>query len=304
MALIGIASNPWLLGLGLMLAGASPGWAYPPMPGVAEAVLPSDRRERALAWINAGTSFGVLISGPLALWAGANWRLAWLLFAGLALLAVGWYWRQLPTEPWKREDQPSVPWQWRWFTKLPVVRLLIVALITGVTSSIFWTFAVDVLVTAGGISSAMSTTFWVVVGVAGILGAQAGQLIERYGLSLVLRGTVGLLAAALAGLGFFPSILLVGLGSGLFFGFGFIMMTGILAIWSSRLFPALPSVGLGTALLLTGSGQVVGPWLAGLLIDRISLPPVFIIAALVMAGAILATPSQIQAPGSQAETQS
>jgi predicted MFS family arabinose efflux permease len=303
MALIGFAADPWLLGLGLMLAGASPGWAYPPMPDAVEAVLPGDQRERALAWINAGTSFGVLLSGPLALWAGANWRLAWLLFAGLSLLAVGWYLKQLPTGPWQRAAQSAVPWHWHWFMTLPVVRLLIVATITGVTSSVFWTFAVDVLVTAGGVSPAMSTAFWVLVGVTGILGGQAGRLIDRYGLPLVLRGTVGLLAAALAGLGLFPSILLVGLGSGMLFGFGFIMMTGILAIWSARLFPALPSVGLGTALLLTGSGQVIGPWLAGFLIDRIMLPPVFLIAALVMAAAIPATPSRIHAPDSQPEPQ-
>jgi predicted MFS family arabinose efflux permease len=303
MFLIGVSSGPWLLGLGLMLAGSSPGWAYPPMPGVAETVLSQDRRERALAWINAGTSFGVLLSGPLALWAGANWRLAWLMFAGLAFLAVGWYWRQLPIRPAADADQPSVSLQWRWFTEPQVVRLLIVAAITGITSAVFWTFAVDVLVKAGGVSSAMSTTFWVVVGVTGILGSQAGMLLARYGLPMVLRGTVGLLAASLAGLGLFPSIWLVGLGSGVFFGVGFILMTGILAVWSVRLFPAVPSVGLGTALLLTGSGQVVGPWLAGFLIERITMPPVFLIAAVLMAGALLATPSRVYAPDIQPEPQ-
>jgi predicted MFS family arabinose efflux permease len=112
---------------------------------------------------------------------------------------------------------------------------------------------------------------------------------------------VGLLAASLAGLGFFPSIWLVGLGSGVFFGIGFILMTGILAVWSVRLFPAATSVGLGTALLLTGSGQVIGPWLAGLLADQITLPPVFLITALVMASAILATPSRVQAPDIESE---
>jgi predicted MFS family arabinose efflux permease len=296
MALIGIASGPWLLGLGLMLAGASPGWAYPPMPGVAEKILPRNQRERALTWINAGTSFGVLLSGPLALWAGANWRLAWLLFAGLALLAVGWYRSQLPAVPHPQGVLSSVSLHWSWFTPPQVVRLLIVAVITGVASAVFWTFAVDVLVTAGGVSPAMSTTFWVVVGVTGILGGQAGLLLERYGLPLVLRGTVGLLAASLAGLGLFPSSWLVGLGSGVLFGVGFILMTGILAVWSVRLFPAVPSVGLGTALLLTGSGQVASPWLAGLLADQITLPPVFLITALVMAGATLATPARVQAP--------
>jgi predicted MFS family arabinose efflux permease len=301
MALIGFASGPWMLGLGLTLAGASPGWAYPPMPGVSEAVLPRERRERALAWINAGTSFGVLLSGPLALWAGANWRLAWLLFAGLAFLAVGWYLRQLPAGLRQQAVLSSVPLQWRWFTAPQVVRLLIVAVITGVGSSVFWTFAVDVQVKAGGVSPAMSTTFWVVVGVTGILGGQAGMLLERYGLPLVLRGTVGLLAASLAVLGLFPSIWLLGLGSGVFFGVGFILMTGILAVWSVRLFPAATSVGLGTALLLTGSGQVIGPWLAGLLADQITLPPVFLITALVMAGAMLATPSRVQAPDIQPE---
>jgi predicted MFS family arabinose efflux permease len=296
MALIGLASGPWLLGLGLMLAGASPGWAYPPMPGVAETILPRDRRERALTWINAGTSFGVLLSGPLALWAGANWRMAWLLFAGLALLAVGWYWRQLPAVPPQQVAHVSMPLHWRWFTPPQVVRLLIVAVITGVTSAVFWTFAVDVQVKAGSLSPAMSTTFWVVVGVTGILGGQAGLLLERYGLPLVLRGTVWLLTAALACLGLFPSNWLIGLASGVFFGIGFILMTGILAVWSVRLFPAKPSVGLGTALLLTGSGQVVGPWLAGLLAEQITLPPVFLITALVMAGATLATPERVYAP--------
>jgi predicted MFS family arabinose efflux permease len=153
-----------------------------------------------------------------------------------------------------------------------------------------------VQVKAGGVTPAMSTTFWVVVGVSGILGGQAGMLLERYGLPLVLRGTVGLLTASLACLGLFSSFWLVGLASGVFFGVGFILMTGILAVWSVRLFPTAPSVGLGTALLLTGSGQVVGPWLAGLLAEQITLPPVFLITSLVMASATLATPSRVRPP--------
>lgn len=296
MLLVGLAHDPWLLGLGVTLAGASPGWVYPPMPTVAAAVLPVARRERALVRINAGTSFGVLISGPLALWAGTNWRLAWILFAGLALVSLVWYLQRISVAPPHRANLSSVTLRWHWFTTPQVARLLIVSAITGLTSSVFWTFAVDVLVTIGGLSSGFGVAFWVVVGVAGILGGHAGILLERYGLPLVLRGTVGVLTTALAIVGLFPFNWLAGLVSAILFGTGFILMTGMLVLWSVRLFPGVPSVGLGTVLLLIGAGQVVGPGLAGSLALQIPLPFVFILAAVVMGGAAVAAPSREYAP--------
>lgn len=290
MLLMGLATHPWLLALGAVIAGMSAGWVYPPMPVVTTALLPASSRDRALAWINAGTSFGVLLSGPVALWAGSTWRMAWLIYAVLAVAALLGYIRILPPALNAPDAGTTPAFRWVWFARPPVPRLLLIAALTGMTAAVYWTFAVEVLVSGGAVSPTAGTFFWVVVGVAGIFGARAGSLLERFGVPAAVRGTVGTLAVALGLVGLFPGDWRTALSAAVLFGTGFILMTGILAVWSVRLFPEAPSVGLGAALLVIGIGQVVGPWLAGILATYVSLPVVFVGAALLMSSAVLLTP--------------
>lgn len=88
MAMIAAAPTAFVLACGVFIAGSSPGFAYPPYADVIARHVAPDRRDIVYAWINSGTGFGVAVAGPPALWNGTDWRLAWLAFAGLALVVT------------------------------------------------------------------------------------------------------------------------------------------------------------------------------------------------------------------------
>ena len=90
MALIALAPNTWVLVLGIMLAGTSPGLAYPPLSDAVMQLIAEPQQNRTYAVINSGTSVGVIIAGPAALLAADDWRLAWAGFALFAAAATAW----------------------------------------------------------------------------------------------------------------------------------------------------------------------------------------------------------------------
>jgi hypothetical protein len=56
-----------------------------------------------------------------------------------------------------------------------------------------------------------------------------------------------------------------------------IMMTSaVLAVWSGRLSPALPSLGFTVTLLATAAGSVIGPAFAGWALDGVGAAPTFL----------------------------
>lgn len=68
-----------------MLAGSSTGLASPPMAAAVAAAVRPERQSATNTIINTGTGAGVVMSGPVALMMGDQWRLA---FAGFAVAAI------------------------------------------------------------------------------------------------------------------------------------------------------------------------------------------------------------------------
>jgi predicted MFS family arabinose efflux permease len=99
MLLIAVSNGPRLLAAGVLLAGTSADFAYTPFSDAVVRLIPEGKQARTYAVINSGTSFGVLTAGPVALWAGASWRTAWLVFAAVALVAAIWNGLLLPSGP-------------------------------------------------------------------------------------------------------------------------------------------------------------------------------------------------------------
>ena len=81
---IAVAPSPLLLATAVMLAGSSTGLASPPMAAAVAVIVRPDRQSLTNTIINAGTSAGVVLSGPIALMLGGQWRLA---FTGFAVAA-------------------------------------------------------------------------------------------------------------------------------------------------------------------------------------------------------------------------
>jgi predicted MFS family arabinose efflux permease len=269
MAAVAGAPTAWVLALGVLVAGSSSGLASPPM---GEAVVTSIREEsqdRANALINSGTSIGVALSGPAALVVAERWRTAWLTFALLGGAVVVWNAIVMPRKPVgddrpERVAQADVPeLSIRYLVGPRSLQLFAAATGVGFASAAYWTFSRDLLTQAGDLSLAGSTLFWTVIGVSGLAGGLAGDLVRRFGLLTAFRASLLSMAAAIGLLAAAPGALLSAYLSGALFGSSYIMLTGIILIWSVWVFHERPSAGLGAAFLLIAVGQVLGTPIAG-----------------------------------------
>lgn len=202
MALIAAADGAAGLAVGVLMAGSAAGLAFPPYADiVAHTVRPE---QRAVAWsaISSGTGWGVALAGTVAIALGARWRTAWLVFAGLAVLAGVIAVVAAPARADPVTRTPRLQWSW-----LPCPRsrpLLVSALLVGAGSSVWWAFSVDAL-RAAGLAETPARSVYAVCGAAGVLASATGAVAARTGLRrcylvacLTLVAAIGLLAVAAA----------------------------------------------------------------------------------------------------------
>jgi predicted MFS family arabinose efflux permease len=133
----------------------------------------------------------------------------------------------------------------------------------GFASAAYWTFSRDLVVRFGDLSGASSTIFWIVIGVSGLAGGLAGDLVQRFGMARAFRVSLLSMAAAIGLLAAAPSAPPLAYSSAALFGSTYIMLTGIILVWSVSVFHERPSAGLGAAFLLIAVGQVFGALTAG-----------------------------------------
>ena len=155
--------------------------------------------------------------------------------------------------------------------------VLLYAAATGVgfASAAYWTFSRDLVVQTGDLSVAGSTLFWTVIGVSGIAGGLAGDLVRRLGLARAFRASLLCMAAAVGLLAAAPNVLLLAYLSATLFGSTYIMLTGIILVWSVSVFHQRPSAGLGAAFLLIAVGQILGSLIAGMVAGAAGLLSTF-----------------------------
>jgi predicted MFS family arabinose efflux permease len=283
MLLAGLSGTPLVLALGVLVGGASSGLVFPPFSDAVEVLVAPARRARTLAAVSSGTGYGVAIAVPIALVAGSAWRSAWLAFAAISMLVTLWAARVLPsagTRPTPR-DLPRI--SWRWLVCPRSGPLLVGGLLLGLAVSVYWTFAVDYLVTEGALLVSTSRLFLALVGAASVLGVLAGDLLRRVSpagafsaLTAMLAGSLGLLAAA-------PTSFGAAALSGVLFGASFNLIVAIQSIWTSRVFAERPSAGLAAVMFMLGLGLLIGPPAAGLLAERLGLRAVLLLAAVLAA---------------------
>src|ERR671920_455383 len=202
MATVAGAPAAWVLALGVLLAGSSSGLASPPMGEAVATTIPEESQDRANALINSGTSIGVALSGPAALLLTDQWRIAWVAFALVGGAVVVWNAFAMPRKP-VGEDRPQGAAQTavprlsvRYLLGSRSVALFAAAMGVGFASAAYWTFSRDMVVRLGELSGSGSSMFWVVIGVSGLAGGLAGDLVQRFGLTGAFRVSVLSMAAA------------------------------------------------------------------------------------------------------------
>lgn len=291
-AVVGIAAvagapAAWVLAVGVLVAGSSTGLASPPMGEAVALSVPEQRQDRSNALINSGTSVGVAVSGPVALLAAEQWRLAWAAFAAVGLAVLAWNALALPAklggkspgsaaiaEPGRSPVTPEL--SGGYLLRRRSLALFAAASGMGFASAAYWTFSRDVVVQAGGLGESGATLFWTVIGVSGLAGAAAGDLVKRFGLGRPFAGSLFVLAGATTLLVAAPGTLALSYVSAALFGSSYIMLTGIILVWSVAVFPERPSAGIGAGFLMIAVGQVVGSPVAGTIARAAGLQTAFL----------------------------
>ena len=284
MAAIALAPSPVVLAAAVLFAGVSAGLASPPLAEAVAARVAPDDQGRANTLINSGTSAGVALSGPVALAYVEAWREAYLLFAVLAACVTSWVWLTLPARaPSSGAAKSGVTCRALW---RPAARpLMLAALGAGASSAIYWTCAGEMMVEVGGLPASITSTAWVVIGLAGFAGGTAGDLVGRHGVGTVHGTSLMALAMAILIIGLLPGSLGVAYVAATLFGAAYIMLTGTYLVWGVRTFADRPAVGLGLPFLMIALGQAAGAPVAGVVIGIMGHSATFA----VFAGLALAT---------------
>ena len=285
-SIIAVAPSAWLLAVGVLVAGCSTGIASPPLAAAVAQVVPAAAVDRAQTVVNGGTGIGVVLSAPIALLLLGHWRAAWAVYAIVAALVTIWVILAVPSSSSHRPASRGEP-SWR----PGVTGLLAASLLTGVGSVAVWTFGRDLITTVGGADSTRSSLMWIVLGAAGIIGAFAGDAVQRIGLhrawvaATVTMATASLLLAAA------PSGLVAIVVAATLFGGAYIALTGLLLLWSIRLYPDKASFGVGLSFFTIAAGQALGAPAVGALIDAAGARTAFVTVAVVGLCAVVLRPA-------------
>jgi predicted MFS family arabinose efflux permease len=290
MLLVAGAGGPLTLALGLVVAGVSSGLVYPPLADAVQQRLAVAARPRALAIISSGTGWGVLVSVPIALALGSSWRTTWIVFAALALGVTLWAGHALRGVAAAGTGVERL--RLAWFLCPRSGPLLAGALLVGLGSSVYWTFAVDLVANDGGMGAASARFVLAFVGAASLAGAFSGELVERLGARPTIVAGALALSASLALLAAAPGSWLAVVPSAILFGGAYNVLLAVDAIWSARVFSQRPATGLAAVMFLLALGLLAGPAVAGLVATSLGLPAAFLAGAAVVAATALLAPRE------------
>ncbi|APM40258.1 MFS transporter [Clostridium kluyveri] len=289
---IALSQNLYMLSISTFIAGIGSGLSSPAFSKIAAVNLKPEERDKGNTWINTGTSFGLIISGPLALFFSNYWRLAYIFFAAISFIVILWNRRSIPKTDlqFKQSDLPigrKNGWNISWKRS---IHLFTAAFITGISSSIYWTFSRSFLKAEYDMSTMESMFFWILMGIAGILGGVAGNFIRQFGLATSYRGVLLVLLASIC-LITIPSTISI-YCSALLFGISYIFITGVFIVWGVKLFVEAPFLGVSLSFLSLGIGQSFGSLTAGSIIDLASYAFGFLLfAGIGLCGLFVRTPT-------------
>jgi MFS transporter, DHA1 family, inner membrane transport protein len=297
------APDPQVLAAGVLVCGLSTGLSSPAMVQAVHLAVAPALRGRVNATVNAGTSLGIAAAMPAVLvWPDA-WRLAYGIFAGLAAVALLAALVCLPRGTGARQaGQAGTPLtRIDWRTWADIGRLSALALAMGFVSAVYWVFAPDFAVQAGDALGGQTAWMWLAVGLAGLSGAAAGDLIAKYGAAMSHTFAFAVMSAALTLLAAGPGELALAVASAACFGAAYMTLTGFYLVRSVQIMAERPALGPVFPLLATSVGQVVGSPVAGWMIAQQGYGPTFgAFAAVGLAVAALslwlaAAPAQVAA---------
>lgn len=284
---ISIASNALTLSLGVIFAGASSGLISPPYGYAISLWIKWEQQGKANTWINSGTSIGLVFTGITAMLVFIDWRSVYLIYGIIAILITVWNFFIIPSLKHNININPG---------SLNILdisaskRIIFASTILGISTAPYWTFSKSYVQNTDHYSPVALSIFWILIGVAGVLGGISGRMIDQYGLKFSYFLGVILMAAASILLALTPFIWIVPFLASLLFGASYIFITGVLLVWGVKLFVKNASLGIGIPFLMLAVGQVIGSVLAGPIVEELGYTFTFVIYGIIGLTPILTYP--------------
>lgn len=275
---ISIASNALTLSLGVIFAGASSGLISPPYGYAISLWIKWEQQGKANTWINSGTSIGLVFTGITAMLVFIDWRSVYLIYGIIAILITVWNFFIIPSLKHNININPG---------SLNILdisaskRIIFASTILGISTAPYWTFSKSYVQNTDHYSPIALSIFWILIGVAGVLGSISGRMIDQYGLKFSYFLGVILMAAASILLALTPFIWIVPFLASLLFGASYIFITGVLLVWGVKLFVKNASLGIGIPFLMLAVGQVIGSVLAGPIVEQLGYTFTFVIYGII-----------------------
>jgi predicted MFS family arabinose efflux permease len=296
MLLISVSWGVAPLAVGAVLAGTSPGFCWAPFSDAVAMLVEKERRNRVLSVVSTGTTFGLILAGPVVILVSriggySGWRYALALFAVAAFGSAIWNLKLLPNEPYRdsgaRTDEKL---DIGWFVGRKSASLLGQAFCYGLIAAFYYTYAVD-LVRRFGFSEEWGPILWSLVGVAGVTGIVSGDAVSRFGLGRCLVASLLVLGASIGALSFASGSGLLVAGCALAFGVSYMPIAAFLALWSGNIFSERPAMGFSAVLFALAVGSIVGPAMLGAVAGATDLKAAFWCAAALTVFSIVLKPT-------------
>ncbi|QQK75290.1 MFS transporter [Salicibibacter cibarius] len=291
MGIISMANGAIALGIGIFIAGLSTGLSSPPYADVIKKWVALDKRSPTNTWVNAGTSLGTALTGVMVIFMGSNWRLTFLLFTIIAIIILILNYKVIPQTKVTNKIHQTRAFHVTKKELMNAYPLIISSLLLGISSAAYWTFSRDLVFQMENIPEVLTQGFWIIIGLAGVLGGFAGYFSSHIGLLPSYRLCVIFLGASSVLLGLFTNVLPVVI-SAISFGSSYIFMTGVLIIWGINIFKTNASFGLGFPFLLLALGQVFGSLVGGVVAEFLGYEAMFILFAMMSFMALLFKPKK------------
>jgi predicted MFS family arabinose efflux permease len=167
--------------------------------------------------------------------------------------------------------------------------VLAAALLIGLGSATFWTFAVD-QVRDAGLDQAAGRILLGVAGITSLAGLAAADAIARLGARLTFVLTALLEAAAIAVIAVAPHRLAAVLVAAAAFGAAYNTIVAVNVLWATRVYAERPAAGVAAATGAQGVGLLAGPLTGGIFAETTSLPTALLGGAAIVAAAAFLAP--------------
>ncbi len=249
--LAAIASSYELLAVARLLLAMSAGLYVPNANALGSALVPPERRGRALAIVSGGLGVAVAIGVPLGSFVGISfgWRMPFIGVAVLSSIALIGLLAGLPKDIGRGLSAPSLGDRIRVIKRPGVGLALIQTVFLGMGAYCAYTYVAPFLDAVGGISGSALTEALFIFGVCAFIGIiVSGHISDSIGSRRVVAYSLAVIILNYVAMFFVPHVL--GPGSAKFAAF---ILVGVWGFSSWAFFPAQQSR------LIAVAGHSVGP---------------------------------------------